>query len=84
MTSAKKCDNLLVERDIFAILGVSFCVAQNDFNFIKKKEHKGTVQQVLYSHMSYFSKLMELFPMFASHKKILIATATLSFLMVAG
>ena len=33
--SAKKWDNLLVETDFFAILGVSFCVMQNVFNFIK-------------------------------------------------
>ena len=43
--SAKKCDNLLLETDIFAILGVSLCVTRNDFNFIeiKKQELRGTV-----------------------------------------
>ena len=31
---AKKCDNLLVKTDIFAVLVVSFCVTRNAFNFI--------------------------------------------------
>ena len=35
--SAKKRDNLLVEAGIFTILGVSFCVMLNAFNFIEIK-----------------------------------------------
>ena len=38
---------------------VSFCVMRNAFNFIeiKKQEHRGTVQKVLYSPMSSFLKI---------------------------
>ena len=52
----KKCDNLLVEADNFTILGLSFCVTQNAFNFIKikKQEHRSIVKQVLYYPMLYF------------------------------
>ena len=73
-------------RTYFAILGVSFCVTKNAFNFIKikKQEHRGTVKQVFYSHMSYFLKLMQLLLLFVLHKKNLIATAPFLFLMVSG
>ena len=60
--SAKKCDSLLVETDIFCHLGVSFCIAWNSFNFIeiKKQEHRGTVQQDFYSPMYSFLNLRSL------------------------
>ena len=35
----EKYDNLLVDADIFTVLGVSFCVTQNAFNFIKIKKN---------------------------------------------
>ena len=38
--SAGKCDNLVVETDIFAILGVSFCVTWNALNFNEIKTNK--------------------------------------------
>ena len=38
--SAKQCDNLLVETDIFSILGLSFFVTQNAFNFIEIYKNK--------------------------------------------
>ena len=47
---AKNYDNLLVETDIFAT-----CNAKHlQFHMIKKQEHRGTAQKVLYSPMSYF------------------------------
>ena len=33
----EKRDSLLVESDIFTVLGVSFCVTQNAFNFFEIK-----------------------------------------------
>ena len=44
----KKCDNLLVEADIFTILGVTFCVTQITFNLIDIK-NKNIVAQFSYS-----------------------------------
>ena len=38
MCSAIFCDNILVEADIFTILGFSFCVMRNAFNFIQIKK----------------------------------------------
>ena len=56
MCSAEKCENVLVETAIFAIIGVLFCVTQKAFNFIeiKKQEHRETFQKTFYSPMLYF------------------------------
>ena len=80
--SLKKRDKLLIEADIFTILGVSFCVMQNAFNFNEKKR-SCTVTEVFYSTKLSFFKLIELLVLFAPHKFFLIATVTLSFLMVS-
>ena len=76
--STKKCDNLLVQTDIFSILGVSFCVMQNAFNFIERKSKNigHSSENIILPYVVLF-KLMEfLFP-FASHNFFLIATALL-------
>ena len=79
-----KRDNLLVEADVFIILGVSFCVRQNTFNFIKIK-NKNIGAHFRKSYMPLCNnllKLMELLVPFSLHKIFLVATASLSFLMV--
>ena len=51
----KKCVNLLVETDMFChFRGLILCNAKSlQFHQNKKQEHRGTVQQVLYSPISY-------------------------------
>ena len=56
MCSSKKCDNLLVEVDIFTILGDSFCVTQNALNLIDKKGRRQ-----LHSSVSLILKYVILF-----------------------
>ena len=54
--SAKKCDNLLVEADIFYHLrGIILCIVKRlQFNHLKK-EREGTVWKVFYEHtLSHF------------------------------
>ena len=67
--SANFCDNLLVETDIFIILGVSFCVTRNDFSLIKiKKKNIGAQFRKYYIPQCHsFFKLMELLVPFATH-----------------
>ena len=83
---AKIRDNLLVKTAIFAIFEVLFCVTRNAINFIemKKQEHMGTIQKVLYSPILLFFKLTDLLFPFVSHKKFLIETSQLLSLMFAG
>ena len=68
--SVKRCNNLLVEADIFSILGVSFCVTQNSFNFTETKK-TGTQghspASILFPICHPFLKLMELLVPFALH-----------------
>ena len=84
--SVKIYDNLLVEADIFTILGVSFCVIQNVFNLIKIKNNN-VREQFIKSSMplrNHFFKLMKLLVTLAPHNFFLVATAPLSFLMDSG
>ena len=79
----------LVSRDrpFFPILGVSFIVMQNDINFIeiKKQKCRGTIQQVFYFPMlSLFLNWRSCCFLLRRINVFLIATAPLSFLMVAG
>ena len=68
----KKCDNLLVETEIFAIFGISFCATQNAFNLmkIKNKNIGAQFQHVFYYSMSPFPYFMDLLVLVAPQKLI--------------
>ena len=77
----------LVSRNghLFHFRGLILCNAQRlQFHRNKKGERKGTSKKVFYFPTSSFFNLMELLLLFALHSFFLIATAPLSFLMVAG
>ena len=67
---AKLCDNLLVEEDVFTIVGVSFCVMQNAFNSIKIYKNKNIVAQFRKSSIQlyyYFFNWWSYWVLFVSH-----------------
>ena len=72
--------------DVFTILMVLFCVTQSTFNFIgiKKQEHRGKVQQILYSPMLFFYLIDGVFGSVRGAHFFPVMMAPLSFLMDAS